>query len=385
MQNITIPIRSKLPRTGSSIFSVMSALANKHNAINLSQGFPNFDMPPELIELTYKAMKKGLNQYAPMEGVYDLREAIAKKAKSLYNADISPDNNITITTGATQAIYTAITTFIQENEEVIIFEPAYDSYTPAIQVAGGKPIYIPLNAPDYRIPWDMVKKVITTRTRMIILNSPHNPTGTMLQEEDIQELKKFIGGSDILILSDEVYEHITFDGEKHQSLLNYPELMTRTLVCGSFGKTFHNTGWKMGFCIAPSYLMKEFQKVHQFMVFSVNTPAQYAVAEYLQNPENYLSLSNFYQQKRDYFLELMQNSRFKLKPAKGSYFQLADFSEISDEKDVDFVQRLTTEIGVAAIPVSVFYNTNLDEKIIRFCFAKTNETLEQAAKLLCKV
>lgn len=385
MQNIAIPIRSKLPRTGSSIFSVMSALAKEHNAINLSQGFPNFEMPSELIELTHKAMQKGLNQYAPMAGVYELREAIANKAKSLYNADISPDQNITITSGATQAIYTAITTFVQENEEVIIFEPAYDSYTPAIQVAGGKPIYIPLNAPDYRIPWDMVKKVITTRTRMIILNSPHNPTGTTLQEEDIQELKKFVNGSDILILSDEVYEHITFDGEKHKSLLNCPELMTRTLVCGSFGKTFHNTGWKMGFCIAPAYLMKEFQKVHQFMVFSVNTPVQYALAEYLQNPENYLGLSSFYQQKRDYFLDLMQNSRFKLQPAKGSYFQLADFSEISDEKDTDFVQRLTKEIGVAAIPVSVFYSNNLDEKIIRFCFAKTDETLEQAAKLLCKV
>jgi len=363
----------------------MSALAHEHNAINLSQGFPNFDMPSELIELTHKAMRKGLNQYAPMAGVYSLREAIAQKAKLLYNADISPDKNITITSGATQAIYTAITTFVQENEEVIVFDPSYDSYTPAIQIAGGKPIYIPLRAPDYRIPWDMVKKVITTRTRMIILNSPHNPTGTTLQEDDIQELKKFIASSDILILSDEVYEHITFDGEKHESILNHPELMTRTLVCGSFGKTFHNTGWKMGYCIAPSYLMKEFQKVHQFIVFSVNAPIQHALAEYLQNPENYLSLPAFYQQKRNYFLELMKGSRFKLQPAKGSYFQLANYSEISDEKDTNFVQRLTTEVGVAAIPVSAFYSNSLDEKVIRFCFAKTNETLEQAAKLLCKM
>ena len=385
MQHLTIPIRSKLPRTGSSIFSVMSALANKHNAINLSQGFPNFDMPSELIELSHKAMRKGLNQYAPMAGVYELREVIAQKAKMLYGANVSPDKNITITSGATQAIYTTITTFVQENEEVIIFEPAYDSYAPAIQVAGGKPIYIPLNAPDYCIPWDMVKKVITTRTRMIILNSPHNPTGTTLKGEDFQELKKIVGSSDIIILSDEVYEHITFDGEKHQSLLNHPELMTRALVCGSFGKTFHNTGWKMGFCIAPSYLMKEFQKVHQFVVFSVNTPIQYALAEYMKNPDSYLSLPDFYQQKRDYFLELMQGSRFKLQPAKGSYFQLADFSAISDEKDTDFVKRLTKEVGVAAIPVSVFYSNSLDEKIIRFCFAKTNETLEQAAELLCKI
>lgn len=385
MQNITIPIRSKLPRTGSSIFSVMSALANKHKAINLSQGFPNFGMPEELIELTYKYMKAGKNQYAPMAGVYELRDAIARKVKQLYNADISPDKNITITAGATQALYTAITTFVQENEEVIIFEPAYDSYTPAIQVAGGKPIYIQLNAPDYRIPWDRVKKVISNRTRMIILNTPHNPTGTTLKEEDIQELKKIVGSSDILILSDEVYEHITFDGEKHQSLLNHPDLMTRTLVCNSFGKTFHNTGWKMGYCIAPAYLMKEFKKVHQFLVFSINTPAQYALAEFLQTPENYLSIPDFYQQKRDYFLDLMKDSRFKFQPAKGSYFQLADYSAISDEKDTEFAKRLTREIGVATIPVSVFYNNQLDEKIIRFCFAKTEETLEAAAKLLCKV
>ncbi len=385
MQNITIPIRSKLPRTGSSIFSVMSALANKHKAINLSQGFPNFDMPAELIELTYKYMKAGKNQYAPMAGVYELRESIAQKVKSLYGTDISPDKNITITAGATQAIYTAITAFVQENEEVIIFEPAYDSYTPAIQVAGGKPIYIQLNAPDYRIPWDRVKKVISNRTRMIILNTPHNPTGTTLKEEDIQELTKIVGSSDILILSDEVYEHITFDGEKHQSLLNYPELMTRTLICNSFGKTFHNTGWKMGYCVAPAYLMKEFKKVHQFLVFSIYTPAQYALAEFLQTPENYLSIPDFYQKKRDYFLELMKDSRFKFQPAKGSYFQLADYSAISDEKDTEFAKRLTREIGVATIPISVFYNNQLDEKIIRFCFAKTEETLEAAAKLLCSM
>ena len=379
------PVWTKLPKTGTSIFSVMSRLANECGAINLSQGFPDFEGSPELVSLVHQFMKKGHNQYAPMPGVMALREQIAAKNERLYGTSLNPETDITITAGATQAIYTAITAFIRENDEVIVFEPAYDSYVPAIQLAGGKPNNVSLEAPDFRIPWEQVKKVVNNRTRMIIFNTPHNPTGTIMHPEDFEELDRIIWNTNILLLSDEVYEHLTYDGIPHQSILNYPQLLERSLVTFSFGKTFHNTGWKTGYCIAPAYLTREFRKVHQFVTFAVNTPVQHAFAEYLKNEQNYLHLPAFFQQKRDYFLERVKDSKFTFMPAAGSYFQLLNYSNITDEKDTDFANRLTREFGVASIPISVFYNDALDQKMLRFCFAKKEETLEKAAELLCRV
>lgn len=379
-----IPIRSKLPQVGTTIFTVMSALANECGAINLSQGFPDFESPPELIELVASFMRKGFNQYAPMAGVPALREQIAAKIENLYGLSVLPDTEITITAGGTQAIYTAITALVQEGDEVIVLEPCYDCYVPAIRLCGGIPVHIPLELPHYGVPWDLVKKMLNSRTRMIILNSPHNPTGAILTAADMQELQHLVSGTDILILSDEVYEHIIFDQNAHESVLKYPGLWQRSIAVFSFGKTFHNTGWKVGYAVAPAFLTAEMRKAHQFIVFSVNTPVQYALAEYLKNPANYLTLPLFYEQKRNYFLRLLQGSRFTFSPAAGSYFQLLHYDAISNERDTDFAVRLTKEAGVAAIPVSVFYNQpeQVSNRVLRFCFAKKNTTLEQAAEKL---
>ena len=380
-----ITINSKLPNVGTNIFSVMSQLANESNAINLSQGFPDFESPAELVDLVTDHMKKGHNQYAPMPGLLNLREKIAEKINKLHTANYHPETEITVTAGGTQAIFTALTAVIQPNDEVIILEPAYDCYSPAITLLGGLVKSFALSAPDYAIDWEMLKKLISSRTRLIILNSPHNPTGAVLTGEDIKQLNHLIQGTDILILSDEVYEHIIYDGKQHMSMARYPELRERSFIIASFGKLFHNTGWKMGYCAAPAWLMKEFRKVHQFLVFSVNTPFQYAIADFMNNEKFYLDLKDFYQQKRDSFRSMMQQSRFDLLPCAGSYFQCVQYGRVTNEPDLQFAKRLTTEFGVAGIPVSAFYNRKTDEHVLRFCFAKKQETLEKAVERLLKV
>ena len=374
--------KSKLPNVGTTIFTVMSALAREHNAINLSQGFPNFDCSPKLHSLVQEYMTKGHNQYAPMAGVPVLREALAEKMKNLYGAQINPNTEITIAAGATQAIFTIISAFVKTGDEVILLEPAYDSYKPSVELMGAKPVIYELTGPDYKVDWDKMKSLCSDRTRMIIVNTPHNPTGTILTAADMEALQELTRDTNILVLSDEVYEHLIYDGEAHQSVLRFSELFQRTLITYSFGKTFHSTGWKIGYCVAPEHLMKEFRKVHQFNVFSVNTPMQYAIADFMSNPNEYLSLNHFFQQKRDFFLETMNGARFRPIPCKGTYFQLFDYSEISDEKDTDFAKRITREFGVASIPVSVFYSNGRDEKVVRFCFAKTEDMLAQAGEVL---
>ena len=378
-------ITSKLPAVGTSIFTVMSKLANDCNAINLSQGFPDFACSPELVKLVNQHMKAGQNQYAPMAGLPRLREAIAQKTQDLYSIAYDPETEITVTAGATQAIFTAIAAFVKEGDEVIIFEPAYDCYSPAIELNGGKPVYAQLKFPNYSIDWDEVKKLIKQKTRMIIICTPNNPSSNILTAADMQKLEKLTKNTDIIILSDEVYEHIIFDGFEHQSVARYPKLAERSFIVSSFGKTYHTTGWKMGYCLAPKNLMQEFRKAHQYIVFSANTPIQHAYADYLSNKEEYLNLGKFYQQKRDYFLELIKTSRFVPLPVSGSYFQLLKYNNITKEKDTDFAVRLTKEHGIASIPVSVFYHKPQDNKVLRFCFAKSNETLEKAAKILCSV
>lgn len=373
---------SKLPQVETSIFSVMSALAKQHDAINLSQGFPNFKSDQKLIDLVSKAMNSGYNQYAPMAGLLELREAISKKFELLYNTNYNPETDITITAGATQAIYTIISAFIHADDEVLIFKPAYDCYEPAIKINGGKPIAIQLEAPDYSVNWDAVKQQISHKTKMIIINTPHNPSGTVLTHNDLLKLQEITAETDIIVLSDEVYEHMIFDGLKHQSVCLFPDLKQRSFIVASFGKTFHNTGWKMGYCCAPKALMVEFQIVHQFNVFSVNSAMQKGLAEYLESPEHYLQLTGFYQEKRDYFLSLIKDSKFTFQPAQGTYFQVLNYSEITDDYDVDFAKQLTIKQGLASIPLSVFNLGNKDDKVLRFCFAKTNETLEKAAHIL---
>jgi methionine aminotransferase len=373
-------IISKLPNVGTTIFTIMSGLANEVGAINLSQGFPSFEVSRELIGLYNQAMLDNQNQYAPMPGLPALREELSKKTQRLYSAYYNPDSEITITAGGTQALYTAITALVHKGDEVIIFEPAYDSYKPAIELAGGIVKPYSLTPPDYRINWEEVKSMITDKTRLIMINTPHNPSGTILSKQDLESLAEITKGTNIIVLSDEVYEHIIFDGEEHQSVCRFEDLRNRSLIVYSFGKTFHATGWKTGYCLGPEYLMKEFRKVHQFLVFSVNTPLQVALANYLKNEEHYLSLPSFYQAKRDYFIRLIEGSKFKFTPCKGSYFQLLDYSDFSDEKDTDLAIRLTKEFGIASIPVSVFYSSDVDTKMLRFCFAKDNETLERAAE-----
>ena len=383
--NYPVSISSKLPQVPTSIFAIMSKMANDYGALNLSQGFPDFPVSEELIALVNKYMKAGLNQYAPMPGVLSLRGAISEKVKFLYGASYNPETEITVTAGATQALFTAIMALVKEGDEVIVFTPAYDSYAPAIELSGGEPIFIKLETPDYTINWDLVKKVMSSKTRMIIINSPHNPTGSILKKEDMLALEKITKDNDIIILSDEVYEHIIFDDYKHQSVSKFPELAKRSLIIGSFGKTFHATGWKVGYCIAPEYLTKEFRKIHQFNVFSVNTPIQYAIAEYMQNKENYVRISSMYQKKRDLFLESIKGSRFKPLKCNGTYFQLLDYSKITKGSDVRYAEKLTKENKIASIPVSVFYKDIVDHKVLRFCFAKTDETIIEAAEILKSV
>ncbi|HPT03848.1 MAG TPA: methionine aminotransferase [Bacteroidales bacterium] len=378
-------LTSKLPGTGTSIFAVMSGLANEHNAINLSQGFPDFPISKELISLVNKYMQKGFNQYAPMQGVLALREELAAKINRSYGAVYDPVKEINITAGATQAINSVISAIVQQDDEVVIFEPAYDSYAPSVVLNGGIVKYAELKLPDFHIDWNEVKKMISNRTRLIILNSPHNPTGSILGVDDMKQLEKIVANTNIIILSDEVYEHLIFDGKQHESICRHPELVKRSFVIGSFGKTFHTTGWKIGYVMAPENLMSEFRKVHQFVVFCVNTPIQYAMAEFLKNKANYENLGEFYQQKRDVFVNLIKGSRFKIIPSYGTYFQLLDYSAISEEKELDFAKRLVTEYGIASVPVSPFYNKALDNKLLRFCFAKEEKTLEKAAEILCKI
>lgn len=360
-------------------------MATDHNAINLSQGFPGFDSDQHLIDLVAKAMNDGHNQYAPMAGLYALRERICNKMNQRYGSNYKPETDVTITAGATQAIFTVISTCILKDDEVILFTPAYDCYEPAILLQGGKPISISLKLPDFSIDWNEVKEKISSKTKMIIINTPHNPTGTVLSQDDLVSLQELVRDTDILILSDEVYEHIIFDGKQHQSVARFSELAERSFITASFGKTFHNTGWKMGYCVAPSKLMEEFQKVHQFNVFCVNHPMQVAFATYLENPKNYENLPLFYEQKRNMFLEGIKESRWDYTPALGTYFQLLSYKNITDEKDVDFAKRLTVEHKVASIPISVFNKSGEDPKMLRFCFAKKDETLQKATEILRKL
>ncbi|WP_435578535.1 methionine aminotransferase [Gilvibacter sp.] len=378
-------MNSKLPNTPVSIFSVMSAMARENNALNLSQGFPNFDIDPELHELVSDAMRRGDNQYAPMPGLLRLRERISEKVFNSSGRTYDPTSEITVTAGATQAIYTAITALVHSGDEVLIFAPAYDCYEPAIILQGAKAVAVQLEAPEYRINWEQVQQHITSKTRMIVVNTPHNPSGTLMSESDMKQLERIALAHNLWVLSDEVYEHIVFDGQAHYSAAAFEGLANRSIITASFGKTFHTTGWKMGYCLAPKALMDEFRKVHQYLVFSVNHPMQQALATYLEEPSRYTSLGAFYQKKRDLFLQGLEGTDFKAIPSGGTYFQMVDYSEVSRQYDVDFARFLTEEYGLAAIPTSVF---NLEKKnhfMLRFCFAKTEETLEQATEIIQKI
>ena len=375
-------IQSKLPDVGTTIFTVMSQMALEYNAVNLGQGFPDFAMSEELISLVAKAMQDGHNQYVHMNGLPLLRNRLTEKAHRLYNTELDPETQITVTPGGTYAIYTALTTVLNPRDEVIVFEPAYDSYIPNIEINGAKPVLISLRFPDYSIPWDEVRKKINPRTRMIMINSPHNPTGAVLTEHDITELRSIVEGTNILILSDEVYEHLIYDGLPHQSMLRYPHLMKRSFVCFSFGKTYHCTGWKLGYCISSPELMKEFRKVHQFNCFSCDSPKQVAIAEYILREDEYLNLGPFLQKKRDFFRELMQSTPFECIPSHGSYFECYSYGHFSNETDKELAVRLTREYGIATIPVSAFYKHGEDNKVLRFCFAKKEDTLTKAIQKL---
>ncbi|HSN08113.1 MAG TPA: methionine aminotransferase [Hanamia sp.] len=375
-------LSSKLPNTGVSIFTVMSVLSAQYGAINLGQGTPDFEISGELIDLVYQAMRDGHNQYTHRNGLLSLREAIAEKIDFLYNNKIDPSSEITITPGATYAIYTALTTVLKTGDEVIVFEPAYDSYVPNIKVNGAIPVLIQLEYPDYKIDWDLVREKITPATKMILLNSPNNPTGKVLDENDIKQLREIVEGTDIFIVSDEVYEHIIFDENQHLSILKYPDLFERSFVVFSFGKVYQCTGWKMGYCVAPDRLMKEFLKVHQYNCFCCNTPIQYALTSFLSNKEEYLQLGKFFQSKRDYFKNLMAETKFVPLPSSGSYFQLYSYAGISNDSEFEFAKKLTEKAGVATIPVSAFYQNGKENQAIRFCFAKKEQTLDEAVDRL---
>jgi methionine aminotransferase len=376
---------SKLPAVGTSIFTVMSQLAQQHQALNLSQGFPEFDCPPALAELVGSYTRRGFNQYAPMAGVPVLREKISRKTQSLYGWAPDPETEITVTSGATEALFAAITAVVRPGDEVLVIEPAYDSYVPAILLNGGIPVFCPLAAPHFRIDWELVKTRITPKTRLLLINSPHNPTGAVISAADLDCLTQLVAGTGILLIGDEVYEHMVFDGQAHQSLLRRPELAARSFVISSFGKTYHTTGWKVGYCVAPPALTAEFRKIHQYLTFSTTTPIQYALADYLDLTAHYLGLPAFYEQKRNLFQSLVAGSRFTLLPAGGTYFQLLGYGAITDEPDQAFARRLTREIGVAAIPISVFYHNGYDPGYLRFCFAKNDDTLREAAARLCSL
>jgi methionine aminotransferase len=380
-----VKLPSKLPNVGTTIFSVMSKLAQESGAINLSQGFPDFPIDEKLIDLTHAAMKAGHNQYAPMTGVPALREAIASKVERLYGFSYDPETGITVTSGATQAIFTALGTIVRPGDEVVIIDPAYDCYAPTVELFGGTPVHVRLGD-DMRFHADAVRQAITSRTRALMINTPHNPAGTILRDADMRAIAEVLRGTDILLISDEVYEHLVFDREQHASVIHYPELRDRAFVVFSFGKVFHATGWKVGYVLAPKALMAEFRKVHQFNVFSVNAPVQYALAEYLKDPVHYEMLPRFYQAKRDRFLIGLRASPFEPLPCEGGYFQLADYSKISDEPDVVFAKRLAMEHGVAAIPLGPFYkDPPPGQHLLRFCFAKQDETLDNAIEKLCAI
>jgi methionine aminotransferase len=385
MLSTSIAIDSKLPWVGTTIFSVMSKLAGDCGAINLSQGFPDFQAEPALFEATLAAMRAGRNQYPPMAGMPELRQAIADKVGALHGARYDADHEITVTAGATQAIYTAIAAFVRSGDEVIVFEPVYDSYVPAIATVGGKAVFAQLEFPGYKPDWDQVRALITPRTRMIIINSPHNPTGSLFAADDLDALAELTRDTDIVVLADEVYEHIVFDGAHHQSVAAHPELAARSLVVSSFGKTYHITGWKIGYVLGAQALTSEFRKVHQFNVFAVNTPCQIGIADYMGDARRHLGLAGFYQNKRDYFREQLRGSRFELLPCRGTYFQVARYAAISDLPDREFAIWLTREVGVAAIPVSVFYRHGRDDRVVRFCFAKEEATLAAAGEKLRRI
>lgn len=378
-------INSKLPQLPESIFTTMSGLANKYDAINLSQGFPNFKTSTKLQALVSKAMTDGYNQYAHMRGDPKLRKVIAQKIESTYQAKYNPENEITVTAGATEALFNAITAFIHKNDEVVIFKPAFDSYEPVVKLSQGIPVLIQLHYPEYKVDWKLVASKITSKTKMIILNTPLNPTGTIFNNNDMLALQSLIKNTNIIVLSDEVYEHMTYDGHIHQSACMYPILKEHSFVIASFGKTFHNTGWKMGYAAAPKTLMDEFIKVHEFNVYSINSPFQQAFATFIKDENNYNYLHQFYQDKRDLFLNGIKDSKFTFIPSKGTYFQLLKFDQITQENDIDFAKRLVKEFKIATIPVSVFNVNKLDEKVLRFCFAKTDETLIKATEILCKI
>ncbi|MBN9355659.1 MAG: pyridoxal phosphate-dependent aminotransferase [Herbaspirillum huttiense] len=380
-------IVTKLPKVGTTIFTVMSALASEKGAVNLGQGFPDFHCDPALVDAVTRAMQDGLNQYPPMAGVLPLREAIADKVERLYGHRYDPVSEITVTAGATQGILTSVLCAVHPGDEVIVIEPVYDCYVPAIELAGGVPVFVQMEvgAAGYSIPWDKVRAAVTPKTRMIMVNTPHNPTGSVMRASDVAALADIVRGTDILILSDEVYEHMVFDGQPHESLARHPELAERSFINSSFGKTYHVTGWKVGYVAAPAALTAEFRKVHQFNVFTVNTPVQYGLAEYMKNPAPYLDLPAFYQRKRDLFRAGLANTRFELLPSQGTYFQCVKYDAISDQSEAEFCKWLTSEIGVAAIPVSAFYNTPKESGIVRFCFAKKDETLQLALDRLAKL
>lgn len=377
-------LKSKLPNVGTTIFTRMSALAEEHRAINLAQGFPEFDCAPDLQRLVDKYVRSGKNQYAPMPGVLPLREAISRKTFAASGREYHPVTEITITSGATEALFVAISTVVHPGDEVIVFEPAYDSYVPAIELSGGIPVFVTLDPQYEAIDWNVVQSQITEKTRAIIINTPHNPTGKVWDAADLHQLGVLAEKHELLIISDEVYEHIIFDGREHISTASVPALAERTFLCGSFGKTFHTTGWKLGYCLAPAGLTAEFRKIHQFLVFSVVTPFQFAVAEYLEEPEHYLSLAAFYERKRNLFIDSIRDIGFVMKHSEGSFFQNVSYANLSEENDLLLAERLTREAGVASIPVSAFYMRATDYKTLRFCFAKNDETLLRAAELLNK-
>lgn len=381
LRPVSPAIESKLPRVGTTIFTVMSALAARTGAVNLGQGFPDFDCDPRLVDAVTEAMRAGHNQYPPMAGVPALRETIARKIARLYHANYDRDDEITVTAGATQAILTAVLAVVRPGDEVIVIEPLYDSYVPNIELAGGTVVGVPMTG-DFRVPWERVRAAITPRTRAILVNSPHNPSGTILRDDDLRALEAIAVEANLFVISDEVYEHMVFDGEPHRSASSYPALAARSFVISSFGKTFHVTGWKVAYCAAPAPLTHEFRKIHQFMVFTVNTPMQHGLARFMEDPAPWLGLPAFYQRKRDLFRQGLSSTRFRLLPCEGTYFQLADYSAISSMPEDDFARWLTEEVGVAAIPLSAFFREPVERGIVRFCFAKKDETLRAALERL---
>ena len=383
---LELPLESKLPNVSTTIFTVMSKLADDEGAINLSQGFPNFDGPQRLVERVNYYLTNGYNQYPPMAGIEPLRQGIANKVRHLYGAAVDPDTEVTVTSGATEALFCAITAVIRPGDEAIIFDPCYDSYEPAVTLAGGTCRHVPLTPPRFSVDWDRVKDAIGPRTRLIVTNTPHNPTGAVWDAGDIESLQAVVAGRDLYLVGDEVYEHIVFDDREHVSLARYPDLFARSFVVSSFGKTYHTTGWKVGYCVAPAPLSAEFRRIHQFVTFTTATPLQHGIADFLTEcPQHHQNLAAFYQAKRDLFFDLLSSSRFRLSPSAGTFFQLVDYGGITDERDTRLSKRWTVEQKVASIPVSVFYRDPPDQRLLRFCFAKDDATLERAAEILCRL